>query len=174
MLNPLKSTLSSLWHNQLFLSSASWASYIIQGGSKRGVQRLVNYTCLLIVILIRWREWVMSRERETERKKDAEKQLVLEGLVSHPVLVYPGCTLGSRPCLFIVAGLELILPISFWDRTRCVCLIYLFIQPHIFLYLLSLFFSLLLLLQCSLANEGLHGADKAHPAKDWGHQINQE
>lgn len=56
----------------------------------------------------------MSAERE-RRKKDAERetQLVLEGLVSHPVLVYPGCTLGSRPCLFIVAGLELILPISF-------------------------------------------------------------
>lgn len=55
------------------------------------------------------------RERETERKKDAKKEtrFVLEGLVSHPVLVYPGCTLGSRPCLFIVAGLELILPISF-------------------------------------------------------------
>lgn len=54
-------------------------------------------------------------ERETERKKAAEReaQLVLEGLVSHPVLVYPGCTLGSRLCLFIVAGLELILPISF-------------------------------------------------------------
>lgn len=30
-----------------------------------------------------------------------------------PELVYPGCTLGSCPCLFIVAGLELILPISF-------------------------------------------------------------
>lgn len=56
-----------------------------------------------------------QRERETERKKNAEKetQLVLEGLVSHPVLVYPGCTLGSHPCLFIVTGLELILPISF-------------------------------------------------------------
>lgn len=85
------------------------------------------------------------REKETEREKERKTQsrkhkLVLEGLVSHPVLVYPGCTLGSRPCLFIVAGLELILPISFWDRTRCVCLIYLFIRLHIFLYLLSLFF----------------------------------
>lgn len=49
-----------------------------------------------------------------ETASDAEGTwLVLEGWVSHPVLVYPGCTLGSRPCLFIVAGLELILPISF-------------------------------------------------------------
>lgn len=67
---PLKSTLSSLEHNQLFPSSASWASHIIQGGSKRGVQRLVNYTCLFIVILIRWIEWVMStkRQRAMQRK----------------------------------------------------------------------------------------------------------
>lgn len=50
-----------------------------------------------------------------QKKKDAEEraELVLEGSLSHPALVYRGCTLGSRPCLFIVAGLELILPISF-------------------------------------------------------------
>lgn len=54
------------------------------------------------------------REGDAERENaEEETQLVLEGLVSHPVLVYPGCTLGSHPCLFIVTGLELILPISF-------------------------------------------------------------
>lgn len=121
---------------------------------------MVNYTCLSIVILIRWIEWVMSTKRQ--RVMQSEHSSVLEGSVSRPVLVYPGCTLGSRPCLFIVAGSELILPISFRDRTRCVCLIYIFIRLHIFLYLLSFFSPP----QRKLANEGLRGADKAHPAKD--------
>lgn len=55
----------------------------------------------------------MSNEHKETESETEGTQLVLEGLVSHPVLVYPGCTLGSRPCLFIVAGSELILPISF-------------------------------------------------------------
>lgn len=80
-----------------------------------------------------------NEHKETESSAEGT-QSVLEGLVSNPVLVYPGCTLGSRPCLFIVAGSELIPPISFRDRTRCVCLIYIFLRLHIFLYLLSFLF----------------------------------
>lgn len=55
----------------------------------------------------------MGNEHKETGSDAEETRLVLEGWVSHPVLVYPGCTLGSRPCLFIVAGSELILPISF-------------------------------------------------------------
>lgn len=85
-------------------------------------------------------------------------------------LLFTQRALGSRPCLFIVAGSELILPISFRDRTRCVGLyLYIYSTSHIPLFTLLFFF-----FQHSLANEGLRGADKADPAKDRGRRLNQE
>lgn len=100
--------------------------HITQGASERRVQRLAISTCPFIVILISWVEWVMSTKRALQREHAR----------------CWGVGLGSRPCLFIVAGSELILPISFRDRTRCVGFIYIFIRLHIFLYLLSFFSAL--------------------------------
>lgn len=123
--------------NQLLPSAASRASDIIQGGSERGVQRSGNYTCLLIVISISRRERLMStkRRRAASGRASGGNTVGAGGFA----LVYPACTPGSRPCLFIVAGSELIPPISFRGRTRRVCLIYIFLRLHIFLYLLSFF-----------------------------------
>lgn len=78
--------------------------HITPGASKRPVQRLANDTCLFIVISISW------IEGGNEHKASAAEgtRPPLEGL-----LLFTQRALGSRPCLFIVAGSELILPISF-------------------------------------------------------------
>lgn len=132
---------------------------------KARVQRLVNYTCLFFVILIRRMEWVMSTERGRcgEGKCRGGNTVGAGGLGLSPCSCLPRLHTGLTPLSFHCYWFGTN-PSNFLLRQDKMCLPYLFIYStsHIPLFTFLFFF----FPQCSLANEGLHGADKAHPAKD--------
>lgn len=110
----------------------------------------------------------MSRERGRRRERKNEKKgggtVAAAGLGLSPCSCLPRMHAGLTPLSFHCCWFGTN-PSNFLLRQDKMCLPHLFIYStsHIPLFtFLRVFFSP----QCLLANEGLHGADKAHPAKD--------
>lgn len=101
----------------------------------------------------------MANEHE-ELERSGGSTVGAGGLGLSPCSCLPSLHTGLTPLSFHCCWFGTN-PSNFLLRQDKMCLPYLYIYSTSHIPLFTLFF-----LQCLLANEGLHGADKAHPAKD--------